>query len=296
MFQGSIVALVTPMDERGRIDLEAVDRLVDFHLERGSDGLVVAGTTGESATLGPDETHRLLERVLSRANGRIAVLAGTGGPATTRVVQQTRQAAALGVDGALVVTPYYNRPTQAGLEAHYRTIAESTDLPIVLYNVPGRTGVDLQPETVERLAQVPGIVALKEAVGDMVRVDELVARCGDRINILSGDDPTCLEAIGHGARGVVSVAANVVPGRMAAMCRAAIAGDPGAADIDADLRALYAALAFETNPIPVKWSIYLMGLAQASIRLPLQPLAERHRNAMASCLADLDIRLAVREE
>lgn len=288
MFQGSIVALITPMDDRGAIDFDALQRLVDWHLEAGTDGIVVAGTTGESATLEGDEFERLLAAVLERVDGRIPVLAGTGGAATAKTVKQTRLAETLGASGALVVTPYYVRPTQAGLEAHYRAIASATSLPLVLYNVPSRTGVDLLPGTVAALADLENVVAIKEAKSDMDRVAELVERCGQRMTVLSGDDPSCREAMRRGARGVISVAANVAPDRMHSVCAAAISGADAEADrLDEELKPLYEAMALETNPIPAKWSVHLLGRCGPGIRLPLQPLAEQYRPALERVLAGL---------
>ena len=288
MFQGSIVALITPMDDRGAIDFDALQRLVDWHLEAGTDGIVVAGTTGESASLEGDEFERLLTAVLERAAGRVPVLAGTGGAATAKAVKQTKLAESLGATGALVVTPYYVRPTQAGMDAHYRAIADATALPLVLYNVPSRTGVDLLPATVEGLAGLENVVAIKEAKADMDRVAELVERCGDRMVVLSGDDPSCREAMRRGARGVISVAANAAPGAMHRLCAAAISGDDAEADrLDAELAPLYEAMALETNPIPAKWSVHLLGRCGPGIRLPLQPLAEQHRPALERVLAGL---------
>ncbi len=285
MINGSIPALVTPFTEQGGLDLGAVDRLVDFHLENGSDGLVIAGTTGESATLGADEFSALLERALSRVGGRIPVLAGTGSASTRTAVERTKLAADLGADGALVVTPYYNRPTQRGLEAHFSSIADEAGLDILLYNVPSRTSVDMLPETVGRLASHPRIRGVKEAVPSPARIKELLARCGGDFAVLSGDDSSCLAALQSGAQGVISVAANIVPARLHQLCRAAAQEDwPQAERVDSGLKPLFDVLMIETNPIPVKWALFEMGLIQAGLRLPLTRLDRKHREAVRQCL------------
>jgi len=290
MFHGSIVALVTPMDEEGQIDFAAVERLVDFHVGAGTGAIVVAGTTGESATLSDDEYARLLMAVVGRTASRVPVLAGTGGADTARAVKRTLLAGELGADAALVVTPYYNRPMQSGLLAHFNTLADSTRIPLVLYNVPTRTAVDMLPATVAQLAPRDEIVGIKEAVPDRKRIAELVALCGDKLTVFSGDDPTCLEAMRSGAGGVISVAANVVPRQMAELCGAAQEGNwPEALEIDAGLRHLYGLLALETNPIPVKWALFDMNLCGRGIRLPLLPLDEKHRRAMEIGLQQLGL-------
>lgn len=290
MFHGSIVALVTPMDERGQIDFSAVERLVDFHLGAGTNAIVVAGTTGESATLTEDEYARLLVAVLERAASRIPVLAGTGGPDTARAVKRTLLAGELGAAAALVVTPYYNRPMQTGLLAHFNAIADATRIPLVLYNVPARTRVDMLPATVAQLAQRDEIVGIKEAVPDRERVAELVALCGDKLTVFSGDDPTCLEAMRSGAKGVISVAANVVPRQMADLCEAVRERNwQEALEIDAGLRDLYGLLALETNPIPVKWALFKMNMCGRGIRLPLLALDEKHHRAMEIGLQKLGL-------
>jgi len=290
MFSGSIVALVTPFFDDGRVDFAALDGLVDFHLDQGSDGLVVAGTTGESATLTKAETKDVLAAVIRRVDGAIPVVAGTGSAATAVAVEQTRQAADLGAVGALVVTPYYNRPTQAGLEAHFTAIAEASDIPIVLYNVPSRTAVDLLPSTVERLSRHPRIVGIKEAKNETGRIDELVARCGAGFTVLSGDDPSCLAAMQRGAAGVISVAANVAPEPMHRLCALAREEDWSAAEqLDERLRPLFAVLGLETNPIPVKWALFEMKRIGSNIRLPLTPLDPAHRGQLRRCLDTLGL-------
>lgn len=291
MFQGSIVALATPMNADGRIDYDAWSALVDWHLDAGTAGIVVAGTTGESPVLSGDEFTALLDAAAARCRGRIPVLAGTGGADTKKVVAQTRQAAGHGADAVLVVTPYYNRPPQRGLEAHYRTVADASPVPLVLYNVPGRTGCDLHPETSLRLLEHPGIVGLKEAVADPGRVSELVAGAPEEVCILSGDDPSACRSMQLGAHGVISVAANIAPAAMAELCRLAVAGeDSGAAPLDARLAGLYDFLAVESNPIPVKWLLHRMGRAGSGIRLPLMALDERYRARADELIAALDLK------
>jgi 4-hydroxy-tetrahydrodipicolinate synthase len=290
MFNGSIVALVTPFNGRGDIDFTALDRLVGFHLDQGTCGLVIAGTTGESATLSASEFRALLEWVVDRVEGSVPVLAGTGSASTAVAVERTRLAGDLGADGALVVTPYYNRPTQNGLEAHFRAVADASGIPVVLYNVPSRTAVDLLPETVERLAGHQRIVGIKEAVATPGRVKELVSRCAPPFAVLSGDDRSCLAAMREGARGVVSVAANVAPELMRRLCAAAAEGDWEAAErIDGTLQPLFEALMLEPNPIPVKWALCAMNMAGPGIRLPLTELDESHREGVRQCLARLGL-------
>lgn len=290
MFTGSIAALVTPFTDRGGIDYAALDGLVDFHLQRGSDGLVVAGTTGESAALSRPEWRDLVAAVIRRVNGAVPVLAGTGSAATSTAVEVTRQAGELGADGALVVTPYYNRPMQAGLAAHFTAVAEASTIPVVLYNVPSRTAVDLLPATVETLSRHPRIVGIKEAKRESGRVEDLLARCGSGFSVLSGDDPSCLEAMQAGASGVVSVAANVVPALMHELFSLAGEQDQEAARrLDQRLQPLFEALAVETNPIPVKWALFEMNRVGPQIRLPLTPLDETHRGPLRQCLETLGL-------
>ena len=290
MFHGSIVALVTPMDEHGRIDFGALQRLVDFHLRSGTNGIVVAGTTGESATLSVSEYKQLLSHVVGQVDSCIPVLAGTGSADTANAIQQTQLAAELGADGALVVTPYYNRPMQSGLLAHYNALADETSIPLVIYNVPSRTAVDILPETVAELAQRDEIVAIKEAVPDMARVQALISLCGQSLTVLSGDDPSCLDAMRHGAQGVVSVAANVVPGLFRELCEnARDANWQAAVEIDDSLRHLYGILALETNPIPVKWALHKMALCGQGIRLPLLPLNEKYHETLEQGLQQLGL-------
>ncbi|MGD8356991.1 MAG: 4-hydroxy-tetrahydrodipicolinate synthase [Lysobacterales bacterium] len=290
MFNGSIAALVTPFTGRGEIDFAALEKLARFHRENGTDALVIAGTTGESATLTAPEYTALLKWAVGRFDGVLPVLAGTGSASTAVAVERTRLACGLGADAVLVVTPYYNRPTQKGLEAHFRTVADASDKPLVLYNVPTRTAVDLQPETVERLSGHPRIVGIKEAVGAPERVRELVSRCGAGFTVLSGDDGSCLSAMKEGARGVVSVAANVAPGAMRELCAEAAAGNWERAErLNDRLRPLFRALMLESNPIPVKWSLCEMNLIGPGIRLPLTELDESLRAPLRQCLSELGL-------
>lgn len=290
MLHGSIVALVTPMDERGKIDFPALERLVRFHLDSGTDAIVVAGTTGESATLNDEEFIQVLSAVVEQVSGSIPVLAGTGGADTDRAIEQTGVAARFGADAALVVTPYYNRPMQSGLLAHYNVLADAAEIPLVIYNVPSRTGVDILPETVAELAGRDAFIAIKEAVGDMDRVRHLVELCGDSLLVLSGDDPSCLAAMNQGAAGVVSVAANLVPGKFSEMCRNVADNNwPAALEIDDTLRHLYGILSLETNPIPVKWALHKMALCGPGIRLPLLPLNEKHHQELEKGLLQLGL-------
>lgn len=271
--EGSIVALVTPMFEDGRVDLAAWEGLLDWHLEAGTDGVVVGGTTGESPVLTTDEFEELLSRAVEVCGDRVQVLAGTGGGDTTKAIEMTRRAAALGADVALVVTPYYSRPPQRGLEAHFHAIAENADIPVVLYNVPSRTAVDLLPETTLRLAEHDNILAIKEAVPEPERLGHLARARGDRLTVLSGDDGTACDSILAGAAGVISVAANVAPRRMRKMVAAARSGDAGQARaLDRELAPLYEFLGAETNPIPVKYLLHRLGRIAAGIRLPLVAL------------------------
>ena len=290
MFKGSIVALITPFDDAGEIDFSALATLVSLHLDAGTDALVVAGTTGESPCLRGDEFQTLLSAVVEMVNGRIPVIAGTGTAATARTIENTRLAAACGADGVLVVTPYYNRPTQQGLVAHFTAVADNAELPLILYNVPSRTAVDLLPQSVQQLARHERIVAIKEAVGRMDRVSELLSVCGGDLTVLSGDDSSFLQAMRCGARGVISVAANVVPAAIKKICLAAESRDWAAAEsAEAPLRELFGLLMIESNPIPVKWALHEMSLCTEQMRLPLTPLAAGFRQALKECLNGLGI-------
>ena len=273
MYSGSIVAVVTPMAETGELDLAAWDRLLDWHAQQGTDAVVVAGTTGESPTVTVDEAVELVGRAQARLQGRLPVIAGSGTNSTIATIERTRRLAQAGADAALVVTPYYNKPTQEGLYRHYVAVAEASSIPLILYNVPSRTGVDLLPATARRLAEHPRIVALKEATGSLQRLAELRELCGDELEILSGDDPTCADAMLAGARGVISVTANVAPRAMHELCVAALGGDAARArELDARLQVLHRAMFVEPNPIPAKWAVQQLGLIPGGLRLPLLPL------------------------
>jgi 4-hydroxy-tetrahydrodipicolinate synthase len=276
MFHGSMVALVTPMRTDGALDERALARLVEFHLENGTDAIVMVGTTGESATLDGAEHCKVIRRVVEMVKGRVPVIAGTGSNATREAVDLTRCAMKAGADAALLVTPYYNKPTQEGLYLHYKAVAEAVPMPQILYNVPGRTACDLLPETVERLAAVSNIVGIKEATGSLERGREVLERCGERMDLYSGDDATAMELMLAGARGVISVTANVAPRLMHQLCAAAIAGDrAGAEAVNTRLEALHKTLFVEANPIPVKWALYEMDMISLGIRLPMTVLSER---------------------
>jgi 4-hydroxy-tetrahydrodipicolinate synthase len=274
MFHGSIVALVTPMRRDGSVDNEALDRLIEFHIDNGTDGIVAVGTTGESATLDEAEHVAVIRRVVERVDGRIPVIAGTGANSTREAIDLTRAAMEAGADACLLVTPYYNKPTQEGLYQHFKAVAEAVPTPQLLYNVPGRTAVDMKNETVARLAAIPNIVGIKDATGDLARGRELIALVGDQLDVFSGDDATAMELILAGAKGDISVTANVAPKAMHEMCAAALRGDrASAAAINARVELLHQRLFLESNPIPVKWALAEMKLIDGGIRLPLTPLA-----------------------
>ncbi len=285
MIEGSIVALVTPMTQDGALDVESLHRLIEFHIEQGTDGIVAVGTTGESATLDEAEHCQVIALTVERVAGRVPVIAGTGANSTQEAINLTRQAKELGADACLLVTPYYNKPTQEGLYRHYKAIAEAVDIPQILYNVPGRTACDLLPETVERLAGIPNIVGIKEATGKLERVEDIIRRCGPDFLLYSGDDATAREFCLAGGHGVISVTANVAPRLMHEMCAAARSGDRAAAQaIDAQLAALHRDLFIESNPIPVKWAVHEMGFIQPGIRLPLTWLAEEFHNTVRNAM------------
>jgi 4-hydroxy-tetrahydrodipicolinate synthase len=275
MFHGSMVALVTPMHDDGSLDFEALARLVELHVENRTDAIVAVGTTGESATLDMDEHCHVLRRVVEFARGRIPVIAGTGANSTTEAIELTQCALDAGADAALLVTPYYNKPTQEGLYRHYRKIAEAVAIPQILYNVPGRTACDMLPATVERLSHISNIVGIKEATGNLQRGKEILERCDGRLDLYSGDDATAAELILMGAKGDISVTANVAPRAMHDMCAAALEGDRATAEaINRKLMGLHKNLFCESNPIPVKWALARMGLIGRGIRLPLTELSE----------------------
>ena len=284
--RGSIVAIVTPMQRDGRIDYEALAGLVDWHVESGTAGIVAAGTTGESPTLETDEHYEYIARVVELAAGRIPVIAGTGSNSTLQTLKLTQRTAELDIAGCLLVVPYYNKPGQKDLYAHFKAIAEGVDVPLVLYNVPGRTVADLLPETVIRLSRIRNIVGIKEASADIERVRQLRAACGPDFLLYSGDDATACEFMLQGGDGVISVTSNIAPQQMATMCKAALAGDRAAAEAaDQPLRGLHRELFVEANPIPVKWALDAMGRAPGGIRLPLTPLDESNEAAVRDALA-----------
>lgn len=276
LFFGSIVALVTPMDNHGGIDFETLEKLVEFHIDAGTDAIVSVGTTGESATLSIEENVKVIEKTVELAKGRIPIIAGTGANATSEAIVMTKLLRDSGVAGCLSVVPYYNKPTQEGMYQHFKAIAECTDLPQILYNVPGRTGSDMKPETVARLAQIKNIVGIKEATGEVSRVTEIKKLAGKDFIVLSGDDATGLEAMKLGAEGVISVTNNLAAKDMAEMCRLVRAGEfAKAEEINQRLMVLHRDLFVESNPIPVKWAAYRLGLIKSpSLRLPLTILSE----------------------
>jgi 4-hydroxy-tetrahydrodipicolinate synthase len=285
MIRGSIVALVTPMEEDGALDIEGLNRLVDFHLEQSTDAIVAVGTTGESATLDEAEHCEVIRRVVDRVAGRVPVVAGTGANSTAEAVSLTRAAKSLGADACLLVTPYYNKPTQEGLFRHYRAVAEAVEIPQILYNVPGRTGCDLLPSTVARLREFPSIVGIKEATGKLDRADEIRRLCGPGFWMYSGDDATACEFCLAGGQGVISVTANVAPKLMHHMCAAACTGRfAEARATDAQLAGLHRDLFIESNPIPVKWALHEMGYIKAGIRLPLTELSVECREPVRAAL------------
>jgi 4-hydroxy-tetrahydrodipicolinate synthase len=280
-----MVALVTPMHKDGAVDEQALSNLIDFHVRSGTDGLVIAGTTGESATLTKSEHADLIFKAVELAAGRLPVIAGTGSNSTAQTLDLSRAVQNSGAKALLVVTPYYNKPTQEGLYRHFTTVADNVSIPLVLYNVPGRTGCDMLPTTVARLASHPNIIAIKEAVGEAERCKELVERCEGQIDVFSGDDPTILDFFRCGAKGVISVTANVAPRRMHEICAAALAGDYETAEaINRELEELHRVLFVESNPIPVKWAVHKMGLAEEGIRLPLTVLSEAGQKTLLPAL------------
>jgi 4-hydroxy-tetrahydrodipicolinate synthase len=292
-FSGTHVAIVTPFQDDGEIDWQAWSRLLDWHLASGTTGVVVGGTTGESPTVLETELIELTRRTSAQVAGRMQVIVGCGTSSTASTVERVRLYSGEGVDGLLLVTPAYNRPSQEGLFRHYEAAAQASRVPIILYNVPSRTAVDMLPETVARLARLPNVVAVKEAVASMQRIRELVAQCPQGFGVLSGDDATVREAVRHGATGVISVTSNVAPAEMSQMIAAALAGnDSRAVEIDARLAGLHQTLFLEANPIPVKWALERMGLMRGRLRLPLTPLAQRHHAAVEASLLQAGIVLA----
>ena len=275
MIAGSMVALVTPMDAQGRLDWDALSKLVDFHLQEGTNAIVAVGTTGESATLDVNEHIEVIRLVVKQVAGRIPVIAGTGANSTREAIELTTNAKAAGADACLLVTPYYNKPTQEGLYQHFKAIAEAVDIPQILYNVPGRTACDMLPATVIRLSTVPNIIGIKEATGDLTRVPAILAGVSSDFLVYSGDDATAVELILLGGKGNISVTANVAPRDMSDLCAAAMRGDADTARaLHEKLMPLNKTLFIESNPIPVKWALHEMGMMSDGIRLPLTWLSE----------------------
>ena len=285
MITGSLVALVTPMHSDGSIHWEHLDKLVDFHLDNGTHGIVAVGTTGESATLDPEEHMQVVGHIIKRVNGRIPVIAGTGGNSTREAIELTEEAHKLGADACLLVVPYYNKPTQEGLYRHFKTIAEAVPVNQILYNVPGRTACDMLNETVERLADIPNIIGIKDATGNIPRGAELIEAVKGRLVVYSGDDATAAGLMLAGGKGNVSVTANVAPKAMAALCEAAIAGNEEETQrLNELLMPLNRKLFLEANPIPVKWALYHMGMIGEGIRLPLTPLSDKFHDEVEDAL------------
>ena len=290
MISGSIVALVTPMHPDGAIDWARLDELVEWHIEKGTDAIVPVGTTGESATVTVSEHCDIIKRVVDVVAGRVPVIAGTGANATAEAIEFTLEAKEAGADACLLVTPYYNKPTQEGLYQHYKAIARAVDLPQVLYNVPSRTACDMQAATVARLAELPQVVAIKEATGDVNRTLEILELCGGKLVVYSGDDLTAVDLMLNGAKGTISVTANVAPDQMAAVCKAAVEGDADKARaLNSKLMGLHKGLFVESNPIPLKWALAEMGKIEKGIRLPLTELSPQYHEIVRDALRQAGI-------
>jgi 4-hydroxy-tetrahydrodipicolinate synthase len=289
MFKGSIVAIVTPF-KKGKVDEKAYGDLIEWHIAQGTNAIVPCGTTGESSTLDYKEHFRVIDIAVKTVHKRVPVIAGTGANSTDETVEITKYAKKSGADAVLLVTPYYNKPTQEGLYRHYKTVAEKVDIPIVLYNVPGRTAVNMLPATVARLAEIKNIVAIKEATGDMKQVSEVIRLCGNRITVISGDDFTTLTLMALGGKGVISVSANVMPKEVSKMCSLMLKGQyDKAREMHYKLEPLNAAMFIETNPIPAKTALAMMGKIQEEFRLPLCEMAPANREKLKKVLADLKL-------
>lgn len=285
MINGSVVALVTPMLHDGSVDKRALEDLVEWHIAAKTDAIVAVGTTGESATLDASEQLEVISIVVKQVQGRIPVIAGTGTNSTKSTLKLTEQAKAAGVDATLIVTPYYNKPSQGGLFAHYQAIAKAIDIPIILYNVPTRTSCDLLPDTIEKLSTIPNIIGVKEATGKLDRALDIKSRCDNSFAIYSGDDASALELMLHGAKGVISVTANVAPAKMHDMCEAALKGNKELAlEINETLIPLHNDLFIESNPVPVKWALQKMGKIASGIRMPLLPLEQKNQPRIIAAL------------
>jgi 4-hydroxy-tetrahydrodipicolinate synthase len=290
MFHGSLVALVTPMNKDGSIDFNSLHSLIEWHIENQTDALVILGTTGESATINFNERDTLLKFVVQQVAERLPIIAGTGSSSTEEAIRLTYHAMEVGVDACLLVTPYYNKPTQEGLYQHYEKIANNVAIPQILYNVPGRTGCDLLPETVYRLSKITNIVGLKEATGDINRIKEINDKVNQKIDLFSGDDATSMDFIAAGGRGVISVTANVAPKLMHDMCQAALNNEVlKAKDLQSKLMPLHKSLFVESNPIPVKWALHEMGKISEGIRLPLTELGSSHRAIVVAAMQEVGI-------
>jgi 4-hydroxy-tetrahydrodipicolinate synthase len=291
MIKGSIVAIITPMFEDGSIDWDSYRQLIDWHIESGTDAIVAVGTTGESPTVDHEENCKLIEEAVRHAAGRIPVIAGTGSNATQEALELTQFASKVGAVASLQVVPYYNKPTQEGMYQHFKTIAEKGGLPVILYNVPGRTVADLSNDTVLRLAQVPGVIGLKDATGDIPRVSDLLARLPGDFAVYSGNDDSALALIAMGGHGVISVTANIAPAAMAQLCRAAFEGRwSDALAINRRLLPLHLKLFVEANPSPAKWALQQMGRIKSGIRLPLLPLSEGYHATVRDALKQSGVR------
>lgn len=288
--QGSIVAIVTPMLKDGGVDWKGLEKLVEWHIEQGTNSIVAVGTTGEASTLSMEEHTQVIKEIIRVANKRIPIIAGTGANSTREAIELTKAAKDLGADAALLVTPYYNKPTQEGLYQHYKAIAEAVELPLILYNVPGRTGVDLSNDTAVRLAEISNIVGIKDATGDVPRGKALIEALNGKMAVYSGDDETAWELMLLGADGNISVTANVAPKAMSEVCAVAVAKDEQQAKtLNNKIANLHNILFCESNPIPVKWALHEMGLIDTGIRLPLTPLAEQYREPLRNALKDAGI-------
>ena len=290
MLKGSLVALVTPMQDGGNIDFSKLEKLIDFHVQQGTHGLVIAGTTGESATMDINEHCEFLNRAREMINKRLPMVAGTGANSTSEAISLTRCAKKAQADAALLVTPYYNKPTQKGLYLHHKAIAEAVDIDQILYNVPGRTACDMLPETVQRLSLIKNIIGVKEATGDLQRMHQIKSMVADDFLLLSGDDATGCQFILQGGHGTISVTANVAPAQMSRMCEAALEGnEQEAVNIDQQIAELHKVLFVEANPIPVKWAVSKMGLCENIFRLPMTPLDEKYHEQVLSVLKSTGI-------
>jgi len=290
MLTGSLVALVTPMFDDGRVDFESLNRLVDFHIENGTSGIVAVGTTGESATLAVEEHIEVVKAVIKQAKGRVKVIAGTGANSTAEAIELAGHAKEAGADMTLSVVPYYNKPTQEGMYRHFRAIAENVDIPVILYNVPGRTVADMNNDTVLRLTEVPGIIGLKDATGDIGRACDLIQRVPKNFALYSGDDATGMAFMLCGGNGVISVTTNVAPKLMSQMCAAAIAGNTVLArELNDKLQGLHKQLFAEPNPIPSKWVLHELGLIPAGIRLPLHGMSESLRPQLTAAMKQAEL-------